>query len=72
MHEQSRSERFKQEIDQALAAGPYTGLEDRRLHLIYSVYLLRELLAYSAIDQWEVREHIRRLAARANEPRSEQ
>lgn len=61
MAQQTRREQFLAEINEALDNGPYRH-EDKNLHQIYSMALLRELLLYSAIDLMEVRRHIQRLS----------
>ena len=60
----TRRETFLAEVNQALENNPYAADQDMHLHLIYCVGLLRELLVYSAIDQMEVRAHVRHLAHR--------
>ena len=70
MH-RSREQEFKQELDRLTARSPYPA--DTKLHWIYVAGLLTRLLSYSAVDQPEVRGHVRRLLAeQANEPRPEQ
>lgn len=58
----TRREEFLREIDAALDASKYKDNKD--LHRVYCIGLLKELLAYSAIDMMEVRERIRYLAQR--------
>jgi tRNA A37 N6-isopentenylltransferase MiaA len=64
----TRRQEFIEEIDQALKAGPYANDPNQRLHDLYCIGLLRELLAYSAMDLMEVRHRIKQLASR--EPKS--
>lgn len=64
----NRREEFKQLIDRALAAGPYKD-QDPHLHAIYSIGLLRELLAYSALDLMEVRDRLEYLASNERKER---
>lgn len=63
----TRSQEFQEEIEAALANSPYP--QDRTLHLLYCVGLLKTLLAYSALDTWEVRRRIQQLADRDQRPR---
>lgn len=62
-NERTRKQIFIDEINQAMSRGPYKD-KDPHLHDLYCIGLLRELLAYSAIDIMEVRGHIKELGAR--------
>lgn len=59
--QKSRRELFKEEIDRAIETSSPYAATDRHLHWVYATGLLRELLSYSALDQWEVRRRIEQL-----------
>jgi hypothetical protein len=59
-HHPTRREEFLKEINEMLDNSPYKN--NRELHRLYCMGLLRELLLYSGVDQLEVREHVRYLA----------
>jgi hypothetical protein len=67
----TRKQQFIDEINAAMNAGPYKDI-DNHLHQLYCIGLLRELLAYSAVDLMEVRQRIDALAERTREPKSGQ
>lgn len=65
--QKSRREQFLEEINEAMENSPYRHT-DKNLHQIYCIGLLRELLAYSALDLYEIRNHIEYLANRPRPP----
>jgi hypothetical protein len=69
--DKTRKEHFIEEINAAMNAGPYKN-QDKHLHQLYCIGLLRELLAYSAVDLMEIRERVRDLATRSKQPKSGQ
>ena len=60
----TRKDIFRQEIDKMLANGPYK--DNPNLHRLYCIGLLKELLLYSGVDMFEVRDRIKFLAERDN------
>ena len=61
----TKTQRFRDLVDQAIDNSPYKDSNDK-LHHIYTIGLLRELLTYAGQDMMEVHERLHYLAERDN------
>jgi len=58
-HKLTKKQSLAELIDSAILVSDHS--DDPRLHRLWQVGVLKELLAYSAQDQWEVWQHLEQL-----------
>ena len=63
-HKLTNKQSLAELIDSAILVSDYTS--NPTLHRLWQLGVLKELLAYSAQDQWEVRQHLEQLRDRRN------